>query len=148
MVESLPGAKILAAGPARPWPGFLNIPGRSPLGILLQPGTTIEYSWNESRAVELDLLCGVGVDAYTPGVSRRFDFNIVQKNSKGTAVVEFRSTLNPGIQPSDRRWQPVHLSLKGGDGGGGLLEFGCASDDPSALGTAGLAEAVLRHPIP
>ncbi len=147
MVESLPGARVIHGGSIAPWPGFLNLPGRSPLALLLKPGTTIQYAWKEKKAVELDLLCGVGLDAYSPGASRRFYFAVVQRNRDGVVMTESRLTLDPGLQPSDRQWQPVHLSLGSGSEGNCLLEFSCDSEDPSAMGTVGFAEAVLRRPL-
>jgi hypothetical protein len=147
MVERLPWARAESAGDRNPWPSYLEIQGRSPLGVLCKPGTRLVYPWTFGEQLRLDLLCGLGADAYEPGVDRRFRFEIAQRDDQGRALAILTRDLNPGIVPEDRGWQQITLPLQGAEQGAKTLEFSFVSPGNSSLqGTAAFSEALLRKP--
>ncbi len=146
LVEDLPRAKIECAASTLPWPGFLEIQGKSYLAILAKPATHIVYPWPAREALNLDLKCGIGADSYDEGKDRVFKFDIRQVDGSGSVLAAFSKTLNPGLHKDDRRWHPVHLLLQGSSHQQSVLELSFAGNGKDSTGTGGFAEAFLRAP--
>jgi hypothetical protein len=145
MVEGLPWANVLGSTRVAPWPGYLEIQEKSPLALLVRPGTSISYPWTAQEDLNLELRCGIGPDAYREGQDRVFRIAVRQHGSEGRILAEFTAALNPGLLKEDRKWQPVMLELASRRMGGEFLEFACDCGDREAAGTVAFAEAILRH---
>ncbi len=146
LVEDLPRAMVETAGSVPPWPGYLEIEGKSHLAVLAKPGTRVRYSWRAREPLDLDLRCGVGADSYEEGKSRTFKFDVRQIDGKGGVRAEFSETLNPGLRKEDRRWHPVHLLLQGATREPLVLEVSFSCAEPGNACTGAFAEAFLRAP--
>ncbi len=146
MVEGLPRATVETSAGIPPWPGYLEIQGKSPLGLLLKPGTRVIFPWPSDGPLLLDLKCGIGPNSYREGLSRIFKMGAAQKDAAGHVFSSWSRDLNPGMNGEDRKWQDVQMLLPGRRQGGDRLEFSVMCSDLGADGTAAFAEAFLRHP--
>src|SRR5262249_48473766 len=57
LVEGLPEAKIETSASVAPWPGFFELDGRSPLGLVMHNDTRVSYPLAPERSVRLELDC-------------------------------------------------------------------------------------------
>ncbi len=146
MVERLPWAAVENQAGDLPWPGYLEIQGRSPLGVLLKPGTRILYPWTADEPRRLELKCGIGPDSYQDGRSRNFRIEVIEKDVAGHDLSRWSRDLNPGMIREDRKWQEVQMQVEGRRQGGDRLEFSVLCPDHGSAGIAAFAEAFLRQP--
>ena len=140
MAEQLPWAQIEMGSGTRPWPGLMLLNGKSPLAILSKPGTRMRYPWPFRKPMQLELQCGVSPESYREGSGEIFEFEVLQRDKNGSAIVERLLNLRPGIRKEDRDWQPLQLILK--EAAGGVLEFRFSGT--SATGTGAFAGSILR----
>jgi hypothetical protein len=146
LVENLPRARIEGGASVRPWPGTMELQEKNYLSILAKPSTRILYPWLANEPLNLELKCGVGMDAYAEGQNRVFKFNIRQLGSGGTVLADFSKSMNPGLRKEDRGWQPVRLLLQRSSQVPLTLELSFDSEEKGAAGTGAFAEAFLRKP--
>lgn len=146
MTQQLPWTTIETDSGTSPWPGYLLIDGKAPLAVLALPGTRILYAWRTEADVELELKCGVEPGAYGAGDRDRFDFEIRQLDSRGSALTQHTVSLTPGLRPEDRVWREDRLRLIGRGSGGESLEFRYSSSGAGHPAVGAFAEAILRKP--
>jgi hypothetical protein len=146
MVDRLPWAIVEGAAGSPPWPGYLEIQGRSPLGLLVKPGTRIVFPWTADKPLRLELKCGIGPASYKEGLQRHFTMEIIQKDIAGNALSSWSKDLNPGVIREDRRWQEVQLPLRSRGQGADRLEFSVHCSEAEVDGIAAFAEAFLLLP--
>ncbi len=146
LVEELPRARIAAAVSIPPWPGYIEIQGKSYLAVLARGSARIQYPWTARQSLDLDLKVGVGPDSYEEGKSRVFRFDIRQVDGRGSVLASYGKMLDPGTRREDRHWDPVHLRLQGACLEPLVLELSFSCNDPKAAGTGAFAEAFLRTP--
>jgi 4-amino-4-deoxy-L-arabinose transferase-like glycosyltransferase len=142
MVERLPWAQIETESAIMPWPGYLKLGGRTPLAVMVKPGTRISYRWPVPEQKRLRLLCGVSPDSYRGKPDASFIFEIRQLESDGRVLAESQTTLKPGFDEEDRDWQAVDLVLNPTPNG--ILNFLYYSAEKDPVGVGGWAQSILE----
>ncbi|MBN1566212.1 MAG: glycosyltransferase family 39 protein [Acidobacteria bacterium] len=141
MVERLPFAQIDAGSGIKPWPGYLNLEGKSPLAILAKAGTRILYPFSALNPMQLQLLCGISPDSYQEGTNTSFAFKVRQLDGEGNVLAESDMVLQPGTKKEDRPWKQIVLALKPAQHG--ALEFDYSHAGRESTGTGAFAQSVL-----
>ena len=142
MAERLPYAQVDSSSGIKPWPGFANIEGKSPLAILAKSGTRIVYQFPVRIPVQMQLLCGVSSDSFQTGSDIAFEFEVRQLETDGSVLAESRITLQPGIRKQDRDWRPVVMVLRKTQNG--ALEFRYSRTGTETTGTGAFARSILK----
>ena len=144
LVEQLPWAAVESAAEHGPWPGYLALHERSPLGLVARPDTRVVYRWSPEARVIFEMACGVSPDAYAPGEDTEFEFEVRQCNAAGAVLAGSSLSLRPGTRERDRDWQPVVLELHSAREGAKTLELRYVSGGGRGIGV--FASSVLRKP--
>jgi 4-amino-4-deoxy-L-arabinose transferase-like glycosyltransferase len=142
MVEQLPWAEIQTDSTISPWPGYLDLMGKSSLAVLAKPGSRITYRQEFRQPMQLEILCGVSPDSYLDGSENSSSFAIRQLDKNGVVLAESSKTLQPGIHEEHRTWQKVEMILYPSPRC--TLEFGYFRGDNRLDGVGAFAQLILR----
>ncbi len=144
LVERLPLTRIQTGSTVLPWPGYLEIQGRSPLALLVKPEACISYPWDAEDGLDLELLCGVAPQDYDDKDRLICEFEIRRLDGGGKELSRSKCSLQPGVHKEDRGWQTIRIRLAPRSGSGDLLELSFRTIPPGAPVTGAFAEALLR----